>query len=142
MKKIIDKYILSSAFAVNYKRMWPFIKPYFGKAVLGILLTIPVGSLDAAVAMLLKPFMDNVLVEKEVMFSSRLPFYIMGLTFLQGSFTYASSYLNAWVGSKITLGVKRALYDKLLKMDSSYFDQHNSGFIVQRFSQDAEIASN
>lgn len=42
------------------KKFWPFLKPYFFWTVVGILLTIPVGGLDAAVASFLKPFMDNV----------------------------------------------------------------------------------
>ena len=36
--------------------------------------------------------------------------------------------------------MKRALYKKLLHMQTSYFDQHNSGFIIQRFNSDCDMA--
>ena len=38
----------------NYKKMWPFVKPYWFRAVLGLLLALPVGALDATVALILK----------------------------------------------------------------------------------------
>lgn len=137
MKKIISLNIL----VVNFKRMWPYIKPFWGRAVLGILLTIPVGALDGAIAMFLKPCMDEMFVAKEQSFSNLIPFLIVGFTIVQGILIYSSNYVNTWVAQKITIGIKRKLYDKLLSMDTSYFDKHNSGEILFRYSTDAETAS-
>lgn len=121
--------------------MWPYIKPYWFRAALGVALTVPVGALDGAVAMFLKPFMDKVMVDKQPHFSALIPFLIVGFTVVQGILIYSSNYLNTWVANKITIGVKRKLYEKLLSMDTSYFDQNNSGTILFRYSNDAELAS-
>lgn len=121
--------------------MWPYIKPYWFRALLGVCLTVPVGALDGVVAMFLKPFMDKVMVDKQPHFSALIPFLIVGFTIVQGILIYSSNYLNTWVGQKITIGVKRKLYEKLLSMDTSYFDQNNSGTILFRYSNDAELAS-
>ena len=137
MRKLITENVLVR----NFRRMWPFVKPYWFRALLGVLLTAPVGALDGAVAMFLKPFMDKVMVDKQPHFSAYIPFLIIGFTLLQGILLYASNYLNTWVGQKITIGVKRKLYLKLLSMDTSYFDTNNSGVILFRYSSDAEIAS-
>ena len=91
--------------------------------------------------MFLKPFMDKVMVDKQPHFSSMIPFLIVGFTVVQGVLIYASNYFNTWVANKITIGVKRKLYDKLLSMDTSYFDRNNSGTILMRYSNDAETAS-
>lgn len=133
--------IRDNSFVVNYKRMWPYIKPVWFRALIGILLTMPVGALDGAVAMFLKPFMDNVMVEKQAEFSTMIPFLIVGFTIVQGVLIYSSNYVNTWVANKITQNVKRKLYDKLLSMDTSYFDRNTSGTIMMRFSNDAETAS-
>jgi len=125
----------------NCRRMWPYVKPFWGRALLGVLLTIPVGALDGAVAMFLKPFMDNVMVEKQPTFSWLIPALIVGFTIVQGILIYSSNYLNTWVANKITIGIKHSLYKKLLSMDSAYFDTHNSGEILYRYSTDAETAS-
>ena len=126
---------------MNFRRMWPYIKPYWFRALLGAILTIPVGALDGAVAMFLKPFMDKVMIDKQPHFSAMIPFLIVGFTIVQGILIYASNYLNTWVAQKITISVKRTLYAKLLSMDTSYFDRKNSGTILFRYSTDAELAS-
>ncbi|MBR4592344.1 MAG: ATP-binding cassette domain-containing protein [Elusimicrobiaceae bacterium] len=137
IKKIWQKNLLIK----NFCRMWPYIKPYWFRALLGVAVTIPVGALDGAVAMFLKPFMDKVMVDKQPHFSTLIPFLIVGFTIVQGVLLYLSNYLNTWVGQKITIGVKRKLYAKLLSMDTSYFDTNNSGTILFRYSNDAEMAS-
>ena len=131
----------NNSFLQNWCRMWPFVRPYWGRALLGVLCTIPVGALDGAVAMFLKPFMDKVMVDKQPHFSALIPFLIVGFTAVQGVLLYASNYLNTWVARKITIDVKRKLYTKLLSMDTSYFDKNNSGQILARYSNDAETAS-
>ena len=130
-----------NSFLQNWCRMWPFVKPYWGRALLGVLCTIPVGALDGAIAMFLKPFMDKVMVDKQPHFSALIPFLIVGFTVVQGVLLYASNYLNTWVARKITIDIKRKLYAKLLSMDTSYFDKNNSGQILARYSNDAEMAS-
>jgi subfamily B ATP-binding cassette protein MsbA len=125
----------------NYRRMWPFIKPYWGRALLGILLTMPVGALDAVVAGFLKPVTDNVLVAKDVEFARILPFIVVGFAALQGGLNYAAAYVNTWAGSKIAMLVRRTLYEKLLTMDDAYFDHRNSGEILFRYSSDVDLAT-
>lgn len=142
MKKLLKHSISKNQFVTNCRRMWPYVKPYWFRALLGVALTVPVGALDGAVAMFLKPFMDKVMVDKQPHFSALIPFLIVGFTVIQGILIYASNYLNTWVAQKITLGVKRKLYAKLLSMDTSYFDTNNSGTILMRYSNDAETASN
>ena len=135
------KFINNSSIVFNYRRMWPYIKPFWVRACIGVALTVPVGALDGVVAMFLKPFMDRVMVEKQHDFSLWIPFLIVGFTVVQGCLIYASNYVNTWVASKITINVKRKLYEKLLSMDTAYFDTNNSGTILMRYSNDAETAS-
>lgn len=59
---------------------------------------------------------------------------------IQGALNYSATYLNAWVGLKINQDLKRALYRKLLFLEPAYYDKNNSGYIVQRFSADADQA--
>ncbi len=142
IKEKAKQVITANTLIMNCRRMWPYVKPYWGRAVLGVLLTIPVGALDGVIAMFLKPFMDKVMVDKQPHFSALIPFLIVAFTVVQGALIYASNYMNTWVAQKITIGVKRKLYEKLLSMDTSYFDSHNSGEILFRYSNDAETASN
>ena len=123
------------------KKFWPFLKPYLFLTILGILLTIPVGALDAAVASFLKPFMDNVMVDKDTEFAYKVPFIIIGFTIVQGICIYTSNIVNSYVGSRIATNLKLALYKKLINNDSAFFDKNTSGIVLMRFCSDADTAT-
>lgn len=132
---------LSSApMAANYRKMVPYVRPYWVRAVMAVLITLPIGSFDALTAWILKPYMDVVLVEKQVHAVSLMPLVIVLGSLLQSLCNYGATYLNTWVGQKITMGMKRDLYKKLLSCDAAFFDHTSSGDVIMRFSTCAESA--
>ena len=52
--QIFEKIKTTQAY-MNYSRMWPFVKPYWFRALLAVLICIPIGSLDGVIALSLKP---------------------------------------------------------------------------------------
>jgi subfamily B ATP-binding cassette protein MsbA len=127
-------------FVVNYKRMWPYVKPYWFRALLSILVAIPIGSMDALIALSLKPYMDLVMVEKSLAMSWYIPIGIILFTCIQGGLTFASSYLNTWVGIKITNRLKFDLYKKLLTYEAGFFTHMKSGDVIFMFNNNADNA--
>ena len=127
-------------FLEHYKIMWPFVKPYAFRAFLAIALCIPIGALDAVIALALKPYMDIVLVDKSDRSPAYIPLLIVGFTIVQGALNYVALYMNEWVGSKIKTDVKRALFKKLLSLEPAYCEHNDSGFVIQRFSTDVDSA--
>ena len=132
----------STSFWRGYRRFWPFLRPYWGIALLGILLTIPVGALDAVIALFLKPFTDQVMVDQEKQFADYVPLVIIGFTLIQGVFIYLASLVNGYVGGAVNLLMRSKLYEKLLSFDSRFYDANNSGSVILRFFNDSENASN
>jgi len=121
--------------------MWPYFKKYWARALFGLLLTIPLGLLDAVPIMALKYFTDYVIVARNMAFAKLIPTAVVGFGLVYAVVSYLTSYLNIWVGQKVTIDVKKDLYKKLVTLDASFFDAHQSGAIIQRFSSDAETAS-
>lgn len=137
--KLLTKFKTSQAY-VNYSRILPFVKPYWFRATLAVVICIPIGALDAVIALALKPYMDLVMVEKTVQSPWYIPFGIVAFTVIQGFLNYMATYLNTWVGNKITNDLKMSLYKKLLTFETSFFDRRKSGDIVFRFNSDADTA--
>lgn len=126
----------------NYKKIFPFVKPYWKRTLVALGLAIPIGCLDAVIALSLKPYMDIVMVEKTVQSPWYIPLLIIAFTSIQGLLNYASTYTNDWVTMKVTNDLKRALYDKLMHKSSVYYDTKTSGDSLKRFNNDADTACN
>ncbi len=137
------------------KRVFPFIKPFLGRVILGFLVAIPVGALDGVVAFALKPYMDYVVGQKDLVFNLfnhtytiscstmalAIPFAVIFFAVFQGVLRYLNSYLTDWTSQKITNTIKIALFNKLVYMDTSFFDENSSGVIITRYLTDTETAS-
>lgn len=138
-QKIKDK-ILSSYTVKNYRQIYPYVKPYWGRALLAVVITIPIGSLDAVIAWALKPYMDVVMVEKSTAATSYIPILIIVFSLIQSLLNYTATYLNTWVGRKITNDLKEDLFQKLMHYDAGFFDQATSGDIMYQFNNDVDAA--
>ena len=138
-----DKFInviKSNRVYINYRRMFPYVKPVWFRALCSMLICIPIGSLDAVIALALKPYMDLVMVEKSVASPWYIPLGIVAFTSVQGGLKYLSAYLSTWVGGRITNGLKFDLFKKLLTFETSFYDKRNSGDVVFQFNNMADNA--
>ena len=136
--KIFDK----DGVMKNYIKVLPYFKKYWFRTILALGLAIPIGSLDAVIALSLKPYMDIVMVDKTVQSPWYIPLLIVAFTSIQGFLNYLSTYMNAWVGGKVTNDLKKTLYDKLMHKDATFFDTRTSGDILRWFNNDANTSCN
>lgn len=126
----------------NYSRMMEYVKPYWFRALVALLITIPIGAMDAVIAWALKPYMDVVLVQKSMTATSYIPLLIIVFSCLQSGMNYLATYMNTWVGRKIANDMKIKLFDKLMTFDAAFYDKTNSGEVMMRFNGDVDLACN
>ena len=145
--------------AFNYKfllrKIFPYIKPVLPRAVLNLLIAIPLGLLDGVVALALKPYLDfvvngnpehtwtflGVTVHSQAFLAMIIPFGIVGFALFQGLLKYTSNYLTDWTGQKMSMSLKKDLFKKLTSMDPQFFDVNSSGIVLTRFLSDPDTAS-
>lgn len=133
------------------RRIFPYVKPFLGRVILGFLVAIPVGLLDGVVSFSLKPYMDYAIGKQDLTLMGitipymhiayAMPFLIVFFAFIQGLLRYLNSYLTDWTSLKITNYVKKDLFARLVYMDTSFFDKNSSGMIINRYLTDPDIAS-
>lgn len=138
--KTITEKLNNQRFVINYKRMWPYVRPIWFRALLSLLICIPIGSLDAVIALALKPYMDLVMVEKNISSPWYIPVGIVAFTSIQGGLKYLSAYLSTWVGVKISNTLKFDLFKKLLTYETAFYDKRNSGDVIFQFNNMADTA--
>ena len=136
-------------------KIFPYIRPYLGRVFLGFLVAIPLGLLDGVVAFALKPYMDYVVGQKDLVFTllghtytfpfailgALIPFGVIGFALFQGVLRYLNDYISEWTSQRITNSVKISLFKTLLKMDTKFYDENTSGIVISRFLNDPDTAS-
>lgn len=142
MIKTLTEKLKNTNFVQNYSKILPYVRPYWFRALAAVLVTIPIGSMDAVIAWSLKPYMDVVMVEKSASATWYIPILIIIFSCLQSGLSYMATYLNTWVGRKISNDVKIDLFDKLMHYDAAFFDTNTSGNILFRFNNDVDTACN
>ena len=128
----------------NFRNFYTFVRPFVWRSILSMLLSIPVGTMEAMIAAILKPFTDMVMLSGGSGSPPDLTYYpllIIVFTVTQSFFKYASGYLTTWAGQKIALNIKLALFDKLMRNDAAAFDRMTSGDALMRYCSDADTAS-
>ena len=137
------------------KRLFPFIKPYMPRIIIGFFIALPLGLLDGVTAFALKPYMDYVISGNGVAFSFLgidfkftslqlafiIPFCVIAFTAVQGLLQYINQYLCIWTSQRITNDMKMQLFGKLLQMHPQFFDENSSGLIISRYMNDPTGAS-
>lgn len=145
--------------AFNYRyllgKIFPYIKPVLPRAVINLIIAIPLGLLDGVVALSLKPYLDFVIngdpehtwsflgfsVHSQAFLAAIIPFGIVAFALFQGVLKYLSNYLTDWTGQKISMSLKKDLFKKLTSMDPQFFDVNSSGIVLTRFLSDPDAAS-
>ena len=158
----LNKYKLSSTSAQNafkytwlLSRIYPYIKPYWFRILLGFLIAIPLGLLDGVTAFALKPYMDYVIGGKAFEYSWHgfnisvsslqmayvIPIGVILFAALQGVLRYLNGYFSSWVSARITNDVKFDLFERLIHMHPQFFDDNSSGIVISRYMGDPGAAS-
>lgn len=136
-------------------RIWPYIRPFGFRIILGFLIAIPLGLLDGVTAFALKPFMDYVVGKQDwvfhlfgneytltwQLFAFLIPFAVVAFAGVQGVLRYLNDYISAWTSAHITNNVKFDLFHKLVHMDPQFFDENSSGIVISRYMGDPTTAS-
>lgn len=160
------------AFRYGYllSRIFPYLKPVMFRAVLGILIAIPLGLLDGITAIALKPYLDfvingdphatfemvkhvnlwgwniilgwqNRVFHTQHFWATLIPPAIIIFAVIQGGLKYANNYLTDWTGWKISNSLKSNLFKKLTSLDPKFYDLNSSGLVLARFLGDPDTAS-
>ena len=141
LNKIKTKFDEKYANDENYHSLsmiLPYFKPYLKRTFLALGLAVPIGALDAVIALALKPYMDIVMMDKHMQSAWYLPILIVLFTTLQGGLNYLATYMNDWVGGKVTNDLKITLYSKLMRQAPGFFEKQTSGKILKAYNNDAE----
>ncbi|MFP5403514.1 MAG: lipid A export permease/ATP-binding protein MsbA [Gammaproteobacteria bacterium] len=99
----------------------------FALSIVALVLTAATEPLLPA---LFKPLLDEGFVAKNETFIKWIPILLLALFLVRGVTSFVSTYCMAWVGSRLVMDLRAAMFDKLMTLPTRYFDQHPSGQLI------------
>ena len=119
-----------------YFRLLGYVKPYWRAFAVSLLGMVVAAATEPLVPALLKPMLDGTFVHKDDTVIKLAPFFIVAIFFVRGLATFVSTYAVNWVGNKVVMDLRDAMFGKLLSLPTRYYDDHATGNLISKLTFD------
>jgi ATP-binding cassette, subfamily B, bacterial MsbA len=113
-----------------YFRLLRYVRPYWRMFSASLLCMMLTAATEPALPALMKPLLDGSFVKKDQLLITFIPVLIIVLFIFRGLVTFAASYTTAWVGNKVVMDLRAAMFDRLLQIPTQTMDDSSSGNMV------------
>jgi subfamily B ATP-binding cassette protein MsbA len=117
-----------------YVRLLGYVKPYWRMFALSLVALVLTAATEPALPALFKPLLDKGFVAKDPTFIHWIPILLLALFLARGLTSFVSTYCMAWVGSRLVMDLRAAMFDKLVTLPTRYFDQNPSGQLIAQLA--------
>ena len=84
---------------------------------------------------LLKVVIDRVLPAKDMRLLNLIILALVGIQVARLGFSFLSNYYFGVFNQEVLTGIKKDLYRRLLRLPLSFFDRHQSGYLLSRVNE-------
>ncbi len=119
-----------------YLRLLKYVAPYWRIFALALIGMVMVGLTEVALPALMKPLLDGTFVYKDQALMRWMPAVIIAVVVVRGSAEYMAAYSINWVGNKLVMDLREAMFSKLLGLPTPYYDDHASGNLISKLTYD------
>ena len=119
-----------------YKRLLGYVKPYWRIFALSIIATAITAATDPLLPALLKPMLDGTFLNRDETVIRLVPIIILLIFLIRGIASFVSAYAIGWVGDKVVMDLRNAMFRKLMTLHTRYYDDHATGQLISKFTYD------
>ena len=120
----------------SYGRLLYFVKPYMKRMIFAIFCMIVAAAAYLVVPWLIKNVVDQVLTDKNLYMLNLVVIAIVLIFLIRGFATYGQTYNMSYIGERVIIDVREAIFTHLQRLSLSYFDRHKTGVIMSKLTND------
>lgn len=120
----------------EFKTLIHLVRPFWKRVAAAGLISIIISGLNASIAWLVKPALDNILIKKDMTLLVLLPLGVIIIFSLKGLFNFFHEYLMRSASQKMLMGLRGRLYNHILRLPVSYFSKNSSGTLMSKVVND------
>lgn len=122
----------------TFNRLWPIISPFKVGLVMATIALMVNAASDTFMISLLKPLLDDGFINTNNNIFIWMPGAIIVLIVIRGISGFISSYCISWVSGKVVMDIRRRLFNHIMDMPVTFFDQQPTGTLLSRITYDSE----
>ncbi|WP_243836967.1 ABC transporter transmembrane domain-containing protein [Psychromonas sp. RZ5] len=119
--------------------MLAFIKPYKLMLSLALLALLVTAIINLSLGQAVKSVIDNGFIAGS---AQQLQATILGLVFLVALLavgTFSRFYLMSWLGERVSADIRKAVFNRIVTLHPSYFEENRSGELMSRLTTDTAL---
>ncbi|MBC7233846.1 MAG: ABC transporter ATP-binding protein [Chloroflexi bacterium] len=124
---------------VELRTLFRYVKPYWKQMALAGLALVVGSLISLALPWALRALVDSVFVTREQERLNHLILSLLALFLLQSVLTFVQSYLLTFVAQRVTVDLRRAIYDRMVGLPLRFLAGRRVGELVSRVTNDITV---
>lgn len=120
-------------------KLLALVRPYMLRLLAIVISSMVISSMTAAMAWLVKYYVDDVLINTDPSQMKIIPLLIVAFFGTRGVFVFIQRYLSSSTGAKIIRELRHDLYSHLVDMPLGFFHRNPSGSLISRILNDTNL---
>lgn len=119
-----------------YLRLLSYIRPYLPRLTAAVVCIIFAAGANLYVPWIIRDVIDSVLATKNMFMLNAIAGGIIVVFLLRGFFFYGQTYLMSYIGQKVVIDIREAVYRHLQRLSLSYYERHSTGTLMSYVTND------
>ncbi len=119
-----------------YRRLLGYVAPYRMVFALGLLGMALAALTEPLFPALMKPMLNDGFGGRDRASMTWIPLALIGIFLLRGIITFSTSYTLAWVSNRILMDMRDAMFARMIRLPTSFYNNQSSGTLISRIAFD------
>jgi len=121
-----------------YRRLLSYVWPHWKMFLFAIIGMAAFSATEAGFPWLMKPLVDESLIDRDPEFIKLIPMLLIGLFVIRIFVNFVATYCMSWVGRTVIKDLRGEMFRHLLNLPASYYDKSSSGNLLSKLVYDVE----
>ena len=126
----------------TFPRMLGFVRPYTGRMFAAGFCLSMASLANLVFPGIVRELVDGVFVHRDERALNTAACCLVGVFALQAAFNYCQTYLIAWIGERIVVDLRNAMYSHLQSLSMRYYGEQRTGELMSRLTNDVDAVQN
>jgi ATP-binding cassette subfamily B multidrug efflux pump len=123
----------------HIRKLFPFVKPYWRRSLVALVLLIAVIFMDLAIPRLIQRIIDQGITAHNMQVVISTTLWMLGISIVQTFFAIGNNNLSVQVGEGVARDLREALFLKIQSFSFGNLDRMNTGQLMVRLSSDTTV---